>query len=102
MLDVEEDARDEDHRYEDALTIAGADSKFGIACESADAEQRKAATPTTANTISVRPLRRPAEPEEDATGDDHDPDLDRRVGDGVQREPAEVDAARQRRARGSA
>ena len=54
------------------MTYAGADSEFGIACESATPSDAKQTTPSATNTTSANQSCGQATPEEQLAGDDHD------------------------------
>ena len=81
-----------------ALTYAGAESKFGIACDSATPSEARQTTPARDEDREHEPvLRQPDAEEQRARGDD-ERQLDRGVRDRVRGQPAEVGAAGQRRA----
>ena len=97
MLDVEEDARDQDHRHEHGVDHRRRRLEVRDRVREGDAERGEAATPATreddraasASGGQPRPKKtRPARPRSRSG---------RRVCDRVEGEAAEVDAARQRR-----
>ena len=79
MLDVEEDAGDEDHRHEYAVHDGRRRVEAREGVRQRTQAERRLATPATTKTTSVERLRRPAEAEEESPGDDDDRDLDRGV-----------------------
>ena len=98
VLDVEEDARDQDHRHEDRVHDRRRGLEVGDRVRERHAERGEADHSERHEHRELDPVRGPAQAEHEPPGEDHDRDLDRGVGDRVQREAAEVDAARERRA----
>jgi ribosomal-protein-alanine N-acetyltransferase len=87
VVDVVEDAGDEDHRQEDDVHVRGRGVEVGMTCDPRDAERGQAHDTPRRRRRRARPSPSATRSRRTAAGEHDERDLDRRVRDGVRRDP---------------